>query len=56
MTPSGWAGLAEAVGRTASEMNPQEIANSLDALGVLQAAAAALSSSSRKHLEAAAER
>jgi hypothetical protein len=56
MLPSGWAGLAEAVGRTANEMNPQAVANSFDALGVLPAAAAALSPSSRKHLEAAAER
>jgi hypothetical protein len=52
----GWTGLAEAVERTASQMNDQEVANSLDAIGVLRAAAAELTPSARKHLEAAAER
>ena len=56
MSPSGWAGLAEAVERTASQMNDQNVANSLYALGALPAAAAELSPSARKELEAAAER
>jgi RecB family exonuclease len=37
-------------------MNEHEVSNLLSALGVLPAAAAALSPSARKHLEAAAER
>ena len=48
--------MAQAVERTAREMTPQGVANSLDALGVLPAAAAELSPSSRKLMEAAAER
>ena len=42
MSPTGWAGLAEAAERTASKMNEQGIANTLNALGKLQAAAAAV--------------
>ena len=55
VSTSGWAGPAEAVGRNASEMNEREVSISLYALGVLPAAAV-LSPSTRKHLEAAAER
>ena len=43
MSPTGWAGLAEAVERTAREMNPQEVANTLNALRKLEAAAAVVS-------------
>jgi len=35
VSPTGWAGLAEAAERTASEMNPQNIANTLNALTML---------------------
>jgi len=56
VTPLGWAGLAEAAERTARVMNPLDVATTLDALGVLPAVAAELSPSSRKLLEAAAER
>jgi hypothetical protein len=56
VSQSGWAGLAEAVERTASEINEQEVSNTLDALGLLPAAATELSPLARKHLEAAAER
>ena len=40
MSPTGWAGLAEAAERTACEMNPHDVANSLNALTKLEAAAA----------------
>jgi hypothetical protein len=56
VSPTGWAGLAEAAARTASKMDKQEVSNTLDALGRLPAAATELSPSARKHLEAAAER
>jgi len=32
VSPTGWAGLAEAAERTVSEMKPQEVANTLNAL------------------------
>ena len=56
MSPTGWAGLAEAAERTAREMNAQAVSNTLYALGDLPAASAELSPSAWKHLEAAAER
>jgi hypothetical protein len=56
VSPTGWAGLAQAAERTASEMNDHGVSNTLYALGVLPAAAAELSPSARKQLEAAAER
>ena len=42
ITPPGWAGLAEAAERTAREMKPQEVSNTLDALTKLEAAEAAV--------------
>jgi hypothetical protein len=39
----GWAGLAEAADKNASEMNAQEVAITFNALGKLEAAAAAVS-------------
>ena len=42
MSPPRWAGLTEAAERTAREMKPQEVNNTLNALTKLDAAAAAM--------------
>jgi len=42
VTASGWAGLAEAMERTARQMKPQEVSNTLNAFTKLEAAAAAV--------------
>jgi hypothetical protein len=36
ITPPGWAGLAEAVERTTSQMKPHKVANTLNALTKLE--------------------
>jgi len=56
VTPAGWAGLAEAMERTAREMNQQDVANTLNALCKLEAAAAAVSPTGWAGLAEAAER
>ena len=56
MTPSGWAGLAEAVGRTAGEMNPQNVANTYNGVSKVKAAAAAMTPSGWAGLGEAVER
>jgi len=48
VSPWGRAGLAEVLGRTASQMNEYNVSNTLDALGVIPEAAAELSPSARK--------
>jgi len=52
----GWVALAEAAERTASEMNPQDVASSLNALTKLEVAAAAVSPAGWAGLAEAAER
>jgi len=56
VSPTGWWGLAEAAERTAGAMDPQGIANTLNALCKLEAAAAAVSPSGWTGLAEAAER
>jgi hypothetical protein len=56
VSPTGWAGLAEAAERTAREMNAQHIAITLNALIKLEATAAAVSSPGWAGLAEAAER
>jgi hypothetical protein len=56
VSPTTWAGLAMAAERTAREMNPQNVANSLNALNKLEMAAAAVSPSGWMGLAEAAKR
>ena len=56
VSPAGWAGLAKAAERTAREMKPQHIANTLNALSKLEAAASAMTTSRWVSLAEAAER
>ena len=56
MSPPGWAGLAGAAEKTAREMNTQGVANTLNALCKLEAAAAAVSPPGWAGLAGAAER
>jgi len=56
VTPAGWTGLAEAVERTSSDMKPQEVSNTRNALTKLKAAAAAVSLSGWAGLAEVVER
>jgi hypothetical protein len=56
VSPSGWAGLTRAAERTAREMKPQDVANTLNALCKLEAAEAAVSPPGWAGLARAAER
>jgi len=56
VSPSGWAGLAQAAEMRANEIVPEDVANTLDALSKIGAAAAAVSASGCTGLAEAIER